>query len=85
MDHQEHPQRPPIITEDDRQPRRRRTIRARSQLYRLIAQFRKDADNADDPDAQAIFEYAADTVARLASAFKRFDERMDRRKLLNKR
>ena len=67
-----------MISEDDDSPKHRRTRQARSQLYRLIAQFRKDADSAEDPSTQAIFEYAAETVAGLASAFKRFDDQIER-------
>ena len=63
-----------IISENKSQNQRHRTTEARSQLYRLIARFRKDAENADDPRTRTIFAFAAEIITGLARAFRRHED-----------
>lgn len=50
------------------------TSTARGMLYRVIARFRKNAENADDPKTRSMFEYAADVLTNLVRLFKEHEE-----------
>lgn len=50
------------------------TVRARAQLYELIAGLRKEAAATDDPKARTMFEFATEVVVGLVRAFRNYDD-----------
>jgi len=66
-----------IITEYEEKNGRHPTTEARSQLYRLIANFRKNAETADDPETRIIFEFATEVISGLARAFRQHEDQAD--------
>jgi hypothetical protein len=55
-------------------PTHERVRFARSRFYDLIAQFRVEAAECEDPSARALFEFAAEVIASLARAFRLFED-----------
>lgn len=57
-----------VITE--RESSTKPTSNARSSLYRLIARFRKNAQQADERTTQSVFNFAADILTGLTRLFR---------------
>ena len=65
------------ISENEEKTTHKRTTEARSRLYRLIAQFRKNAEQTDDPRTRTIFEYAVEIMVGLVTAFRKYEDLID--------
>ena len=66
-----------IISESENRNPHHRTTQARSQLYDLVAKFRKTAETADDVRTRTIFEFAAEIISGLVRAFRRHEDQID--------
>ncbi|GAB1420277.1 hypothetical protein MASR2M15_03670 [Anaerolineales bacterium] len=72
-----------IISQLQNQDTFQATTQARSQLYQLIAQFRKEARTAEEKEMQELFEFAADIIAELAGVFRHEEEALRHRRQLD--
>ena len=66
-----------IISEGKDQFAGKSTTQARIPLYRLIARFRKNAENADDQGTTNIFRFAAEVLSGLVRVFKIYEKNVD--------
>lgn len=66
-----------MTTEPGHQNAKNQTTRARGQLYVLIAQFRKEAQQTTDPEVSSLFATSAEVIAGLARSFREYENQQD--------
>ena len=66
-----------IISEYENKISQRRTTQARSQLYDLVAWFRKNAETSSDIGTRKIFAFAAEIISGLVRAFRQHEDELN--------